>query len=344
MIRNRYIDFLKGIAIFLMIFAHAMQYGSGDRFFFEEMYWENIIFKTIYSFHMPLFMSVSGYLFYFSVKKHTRIIGAIKHRLSFLIPVCFSWAFILLGKDLLISGFNKESLLKTLFVYFITDFWFLWSIVASICCVGIIYIIKSKFDIGGAYLAVFILFFLTPDKFWLSAHKFMIPFFVFGGYIAKYRNYLRYRKVIFPIAFLLWVILLNFYSRNIYIYTTGFTILGKSDIIVQLIIDFYRYAIGIVGVISVACIMYWSYEYVENSKLHSALCLYKLIEYIGKNSIRYYVLSTYIFIWIVPDITNSLTSNYLINFLEAVVVCLICEVFSYVILKSRMISRLLIGR
>lgn len=200
---------------------------------------------------------------------------------------------------------------------------------------------------GGTYLAAFILFFFTPDRFWLSAHKFMISFFVLGFYLAKYCNCFRYRKLIFPVAFLLWGFLLNFYSKDTYIYTTGFTILGKSGInaiTTQLIIDLYRYAIGIVGVVSVACIMYLSYECVGIFKIHGAIWIYKLIENIGKDSIRYYVLSTYMFVWIVPNITYSLASNYLINFLEAVVVCLICKILSYAILKSQLISRLLIGR
>ena len=161
----------------------------------------------------------------------------------------------------------------------------------------------------------------------------MIPFFVLGFYLAKYCNCFRYRKLIFPVAFLLWGFLLNFYSKDTYIYTTGFTILGKSGInaiTTQLIIDLYRYAIGIVGVVSVACIMYLIYECVGIVgvvsvacimyliyecvgifKIHGAIWIYKLIEHIGKDSIRYYVLSTYMFVWIVPNITYSLASNYL---------------------------------
>ena len=49
--RNIYFDILKGIAIF-------------------NSNWESsIIGKTIYAFHMPLFMLISGYFFYPSVKK-----------------------------------------------------------------------------------------------------------------------------------------------------------------------------------------------------------------------------------------------------------------------------------
>lgn len=54
--------------------------------------------------------------------KHNGLIAAIKHRLRLLIPICFSWSFILLGKELLFVSFNKGNLLKSLLVYFVTDF------------------------------------------------------------------------------------------------------------------------------------------------------------------------------------------------------------------------------
>lgn len=67
--RNLYLDVVKGIAIILVVFGHNIQYGSfecnnGDFF-------ENPLFIAIYSFHMPLFMLISGYLFYHTIKSHS---------------------------------------------------------------------------------------------------------------------------------------------------------------------------------------------------------------------------------------------------------------------------------
>lgn len=45
--------------------GHCIQYSSVGNFDF----FENIVFKVIYSFHMTLFMLISGYLFYYSFKK-----------------------------------------------------------------------------------------------------------------------------------------------------------------------------------------------------------------------------------------------------------------------------------
>ena len=50
--RNRSVDAVKGILIFLVVIGHVLL-GTLD---------ENIIRYTIYSFHMPAFFFVSGYL------------------------------------------------------------------------------------------------------------------------------------------------------------------------------------------------------------------------------------------------------------------------------------------
>lgn len=67
--RTNFIDFIKGIAIFLMLYGHSLQYGSGADFLQSGQYWENNVMKVIYSFHMPLFITISGYLFWFSIQK-----------------------------------------------------------------------------------------------------------------------------------------------------------------------------------------------------------------------------------------------------------------------------------
>ena len=50
------IDFIKGVLIMLVVMGHIIQA-------LDSNYEKNFIYFFIYSFHMPLFMSVSGYLF-----------------------------------------------------------------------------------------------------------------------------------------------------------------------------------------------------------------------------------------------------------------------------------------
>ena len=53
-----FINVARGLAIFLMLWGHCIQCCClGDFDFYE-----NDVFRVIYSFHMPLFMLISGYL------------------------------------------------------------------------------------------------------------------------------------------------------------------------------------------------------------------------------------------------------------------------------------------
>ena len=56
--RNVLLDVLKGFAILLVVLGHAVQHNLPDSFD------DNVIFRVIYSFHMPLFMFVSGFVSY----------------------------------------------------------------------------------------------------------------------------------------------------------------------------------------------------------------------------------------------------------------------------------------
>ena len=53
--RNKAFDVLKLFAIFLVVWGHCIQNLHSGDFYSEPVY------KIIYSFHMPLFMVISGF-------------------------------------------------------------------------------------------------------------------------------------------------------------------------------------------------------------------------------------------------------------------------------------------
>ena len=53
--RIQWMDALKLFGIFLVIMGHCIQY------LLSSVYYDEPIFRLIYSFHMPLFMTVSGF-------------------------------------------------------------------------------------------------------------------------------------------------------------------------------------------------------------------------------------------------------------------------------------------
>lgn len=65
--RSVFWDIIKGVAILLVVIGHQIQNSCGG----TEAFADDPFFKFVYGFHMPLFMLVSGYFFYFSAKRHT---------------------------------------------------------------------------------------------------------------------------------------------------------------------------------------------------------------------------------------------------------------------------------
>lgn len=59
LIRDRKIDILRGIAILLVVLGHYIQVIYSPLAFDD-----NLLFRIIYSFHMPLFIFISGWLSY----------------------------------------------------------------------------------------------------------------------------------------------------------------------------------------------------------------------------------------------------------------------------------------
>lgn len=90
--RNIQYDYIKGIAIFLVIYGHTISHIDIG----QTSWWENPMYMFIYMFHMPLFIFVSGYFFnanrnprnYVENKVKTLIIPAIIATLFIFIADC----------------------------------------------------------------------------------------------------------------------------------------------------------------------------------------------------------------------------------------------------------------
>lgn len=340
--KNTFIDCLKGIAILLVLVGHCVQYGSGAAFLESSAYWNNIVMKVIYSFHMPLFIAISGYLFWFSVKNHG-MINSIKTRIVRLAPVCFTWALILSLVDFTKGEFPG---VKHTVYYFLTDFWFLWAVIFSTVCVALIEFVHNKFGGGYAAVAAVLLmnaFILTPDMLWLHAYKFVAPYFIGGYYYAKKQKSWLKSNIVGGTSALLWAVLILFYSKDSYIYTTGLTVFRKDNIWNQLGIDAYRYLVGIVGVIAVIWILKKLYAVIASREESWVTSGRSMIEYMGRNSITYYILSTYLFAWIMPKITKNFTFNIISILVETFVVGVLCDVVGKIIKRFKHLSRWLIA-
>lgn len=164
--RITYLDSLKAILILLVILGHAVQFNT-------EEYETNPLFQFIYSFHMPLFLFISGYLTCRGSFKRWNI-G--KRALQLLLPF-ITWA--------LISPF-LESRAFTIkpFLYPDTGLWFLYNLFFYSVIANVSEWIESKKRIKLEYS--FLLFYGLLGIFMLMFHTlfnctqllYHIPFFL----------------------------------------------------------------------------------------------------------------------------------------------------------------------
>jgi fucose 4-O-acetylase-like acetyltransferase len=123
--RDLSLDFAKGILITLVIIGHLVQYliyrGTDD-------FWTSPYYKSIYMFHMPLFMAISGYVSSGAILRKPFIQGVGNRATQLLLPMLFWCALIWTLKSAMIPpttsltdgllDFSKE---------LIGTYWFIWA-------------------------------------------------------------------------------------------------------------------------------------------------------------------------------------------------------------------------
>lgn len=282
-----YLDVVKGIAVFLMIWGHCIQYCDITGSFFE-----NPVMKMIYSFHMPLFMLVSGYLFFFSFRKRDLKTLLIHRVQGILQPIIFGtvltnllWAlmsYALSSADVHLKLINGRLLSG------VTDvFWFLWCVLASGVTVAISCKITQK-PLLQAVLLIggigFVAIFPGMDYQW-----YMYPYFVFGFLFAEYKGSLaKYVQ-----KFQYWVLpifpaMLPFYRMEHYIYITPMYS-PELGIAGSLKIAAFRYAIGLAGSLFVLVLLDILFRLPERNRTVPKLLT--AVSRLGENSLQIYVIS-----------------------------------------------------
>jgi len=278
-----YLDVVKGITIFLMLWTHCIQYcalGSFDFF-------ENPVFKTVYSFHMPLFMMVSGYLFRFSFRKRD-IKNLLIHRCQGMLqPIVFGTVIHNLLINIahrLLSGsghfFNGELLTGVT-----EQLWFLWCVLGSSVVVALACKVSRKlWRRLCLLLAGTILLALFPV---MDFQLFMYPFFLAGFLFGEYKDVLMEKigKLRY-ITLVLFPAMVPFYRKEHYIYLTPF--LSENHGIAELLrINGFRIFIGMAGSIFVLVLT----ELLLKLLRSRLPWLVKALAKLGENSLQIYILS-----------------------------------------------------
>lgn len=272
--RAQFIDIAKGIAIFLVIWMHCIQYLHHESF-------ENNLYAAVYSFHMPLFLIISGYLFYPSISRPT--IGVIKKRAIRLLLPNMLWGGVL---AIYLSNYSYS-------VVF-TSFWFLNTLFIG----SVLYLFFAR--MAGTIISTIFLTFavlLIPGCEYI---KFSIPFIGIGLCMKQYNVIERLSDC--PILLLLSdlaVILLYVFlwNKSWYIYVTH-SPSYVNPIQFEWIAFFARIIYGSIASIAIlASLIYLEKRY--NLRSNS------IINYLSTNSLGLYVIHLF-FLIIVSETVYSL--------------------------------------
>jgi fucose 4-O-acetylase-like acetyltransferase len=203
-VRDPYLDIMKGLAILLVVVGHAIQSLPN--------YQDGLVFRTIYSFHIPLFMFLSGAVAsYSSAPMDKKFIW--KKFLLLVVPFV-AWAVVSSIVDSL-PGLHPHVFFENLSriaVYPDWGLWFLWVLFLNFCCLTASRKLFPKTGYMGYVLVWLVTMLIPTNKYGIGLVKWHFPFFAIGYLIFKNREKLAFLKmptffaslVSFPILIASW--------------------------------------------------------------------------------------------------------------------------------------------
>ncbi len=312
-------DIVKGIAIYLVVLGHSIQY-------IDELGWQtDMMERYIYAFHMPLFIFVSGYFFYPSVRKYSFKDYLRKKFLNILLPS------ISVGICTIIMESSLKIIKSRSIIFWFPENWEyfgLWflTLLFVILVIGKL-IAMTNINMVHAFSVLVIIAYFLPDKVLMANQlRCLLPFFVLGM-IMKIMSIRKVPSWLSLLAFVVFVFGGQFYrfEHSMYFFS--------RDNENYLLVYIYRVVIGLSGIISTFTLC----VYLTNFKNVS-----KFLSLIGQTTLPIYAIHVFffsVFVHLHIHIDNT------ILILAFSVLLLIISYFIYVFTNSqKYISLFFYGR
>jgi len=287
-VRIPQLDQVRGLAAILVVIGHSLT--------LLPAYQSNFFFRFIYSFHMPLFFFISGYLL--SVKKFTGFFTFFKTQLVRLFFPYLLWHFLYIQLN---SGIIESSqlykLLQTAILHPSAP-WFLHVLFFTSLMFYVLNLILDKSLFKSISTKLYLLTFVVSC---LYLAQFLLgPFYV----ISKFRYFIFYTYLMFFGATIIPHLLTYFSSLY-----AGISLILISILVItnsQQSIDWPNYFIftSILGFFMSFFIINW---------LSQFPILTSPLSYFGKHSLEIYLISGAIPL-IIPKLSSYVTFNFLATF------------------------------
>lgn len=204
-------DSLKGILIMLVVLGHAIQEVL------REACFDNHVWNIIYSFHMPAFMAVSGYLNYRTGDSSEKRSSIISRRFQQLLIPFFIWALI----RVLVNPPYTIHLFANIILYPDGSFWFLW----VLFFISVIFIfggwlseitrIKQEYvNVASVFILAGIMVLVNIRVLGFQFIAYYYLFYSFGYYLHKYSNLVISNTFVLLLLTIIWAVMAWFWNMH----------------------------------------------------------------------------------------------------------------------------------
>ena len=312
--RIKYLDYLKAFAIYLVVYGHLLCDYADEQA-------SSPVCITIYSFHMALFMSLSGYFFQSSLKKSfTEVLKS--KAVQLLIPL-IAWDII---KTLVYAALNPDTATAIVEHYIrkggpLHGFWYLKTLFILYIANYLIYKVV-KMDWVAAIVSCTI-FLILPD---MNFTSIMCPFFWLGHFIRTQEGFFK-NKITLILSLIATVVIIGLLWKHDYAYNSKN---NTPDVYLL------RFAIGS----AVSILLFWLFEvispYIEKIDRRG------IITKIGGCTLGIYCIHIFFYMDIFWGNTLHICGNELYIALWGLVILMLCFLIVTLLKKTR-ITALLVG-
>lgn len=135
------------------------------------------------------------------------------------------------------------------------------------------------------------------------------------------------------VLLIIWLVLLTQFHKEMFIYQSGFTLLGKENPGKQLFIDTFRVLIGVCGSAGVLLLT----SFLDGTILGTAFAK------LGKRSLGVYIINSYFNLYILKPLCANVSSNILWIVLMKGITTAFCYALASLIERNRILNKLLFG-
>lgn len=200
-----YIDIAKALCIILVVIGHYCPDGCPD--------WWMAVHDFIYTFHMPLFMFASGFVYIATKREEEKYGNFIMKKVKRLMIPYFVVSAIVIAIKLLTEGHayveNPKTIMSFVKMFYYPEagffLWFIWALWWMFVIVPVFKTKQQRLVLFAISILLHYVPFVTTDVFCISQFKNMLIFFMLGVVVYDWKGYLsvfdRVPKVAYLIAF-----------------------------------------------------------------------------------------------------------------------------------------------